>query len=314
MKGDDADYIGGTRVRQGFAFHSSPPLDAPTKTNLVKVITRLSSFGSGDFSDKRMLGPATHLLKSPGKLLRPAMVFLGAGMVGEECEPFIDLAAGAEILHTASLVHDDIIDRDVKRRGIAAVHSKYGNETAILAGDALIAKGVMLISKYGVDVTSAMANAALDMCAGELLDHALEEERRMPDAREYLKVARLKSGSLLGTCCSIVPLYKKKEIARELFAFGMNAGIAFQIRDDVLETVDGSERRMNGGKKVAAETFRQNIVNILGADQDIGPSEALENAVALNNYFADRALGSIKGSAARSALRNYIEFVRVRKR
>ena len=157
MKKADADSLGGMRVRRGFAFHSSPPLDAPTKTNLVKVITRLSSFDRGDFSDKRMLGPATHLLKSPGKLLRPAMVFLGAGMVGEEYEQFIDLAAGAEILHTASLVHDDIIDKDARRRGIAAVHSKYGNETAILAGDALIAKGVMLISKYGVDVTSAMA-------------------------------------------------------------------------------------------------------------------------------------------------------------
>ena len=134
----------------------------------------------------------------------------------------------------------------------------------------------------------------------------------MPDVREYLKVARLKSGSLLGTCCSIVPLYRNDAVASELFSFGMNAGIAFQIRDDILETVDNTERRINGGK-IGAETFRQNIVNIIGADKDIGPSEALENAVALNNYFADRALGSIKKRATRSALRNYIEFVRVRK-
>lgn len=302
----------GLKVVRGFAFYSSPPLDVTMKLNLVKVLGRLSSFTRNDFSDKSMLGPATHLLKRPGKLLRPALVFLGAGLIGESYEKFIDLAAGAEILHTASLIHDDIIDEDARRRGMTSVHSMYGNETAILAGDALIAKGVMLISRYGLSVTSAMAKAALDMCAGELIDHSFSEEERAPETREYLKVARLKSGSLLGTCCSIVPLYRNDGAAGELFSFGMNAGIAFQIRDDVLETVDSTESKRNSGKEDAT-AFRSNIVGIIRNSLGCGTQEATERAVALNNYFADRALGSIKSKEMKSTLSDYIEFVRITK-
>ena len=159
-----------------------------------------------------------------------------------------------------------------------------------------------------------MAKAALDMCAGELIDHSFSEEERAPETREYLKVARLKSGSLLGTCCSIVPLYRNDGAAGELFLFWNNAGVKpFQIRDDVLETVDSTESKRNSGKEDAT-AFRSNIVGIIRNSLGCGTQEATERAVALNNYFADRALGSIKSKEMKSTLSDYIEFVRITKR
>jgi geranylgeranyl pyrophosphate synthase len=295
----------------GFAFSQSLAVGNSLKRNLREVLRRLSSFGNDDFSDKRMAGPATHLLGRPGKLLRPSLVFLGAAAIGEDYRCFIDMAVGAEILHTASLVHDDLIDADTTRRGVSSVHSKYGSETAILAGDALIAKGIMLVSKYGFEVTSAMSKAALDMCAGELLDYSLQKDRRLPTTKEYIRIARLKSGSLLGTCCSIVPTYKKSTMAKEMFLFGLNAGIAFQIRDDVIEAIDPHENDVNGNRKKIS--FKADIVSVVGKSLGTGREDALEGAVALNNYFADRALGSINDNKTRDALSYYADFVRVRK-
>jgi geranylgeranyl pyrophosphate synthase len=302
---------GSERSTNGFVFSTSLKASWHMRSNLRDVTRKLSSFRYDEFSDAKMLGPATHLLNRPGKLLRPALVFLGAEMIGADSRQFVDLAAGAEILHTASLVHDDLIDADKTRRGIASVHSKYGNEAAILAGDALIAKGIMLVSKYGLAVTTIMSKTALDMCAGELLDYGLQKERRIPSTKEYVRIAKLKSGSLLGACCSIVPRYSKDAITNEMFLFGMNAGVAFQIRDDIVETIDKRERGLNGTFR--SRTYKPDIVRSIMEANGLGKEAAVEKAVMLNNYFADVAIGSIRKESARQTLSDYINFVRVRK-
>lgn len=296
------------RVKNRFLFSSSLPLANSVKKGIGMVLSRLSSFGYSDFSDKELFMPAVYTLRKPGKMLRPALVFLGAQVIGRETDAFVDMAAAAELLHTASLVHDDIIDRDTVRRGVPALHARYGRETALLAGDALIAKAVSLAARYGPGVVKTVADASLDTCAGELLDYTFQRDGRMPSVREYLRIARLKNGVFMGTCSSIAATYARSRKAGRLYAFGLNLGVAFQIRDDIIEMVDAGERVRNGG----AAKRSPNLVSIFERQFRIGNEEALGKAVQLNNYFADRALGFVKGEKAGAELASYIDFVRIR--
>ncbi len=291
-----------------FSFSSSLPLANSVRKGIGRVLSRLSSFGYSDFSEKELFIPAVYTLRKPGKMLRPALVFLGARIIGRETNDFVDMAAAAELLHTASLVHDDIIDRDTVRRGMPALHSRYGHETALLAGDALIAKAVSLAAKYGPRVVKTVADASLDMCAGELIDYTFQREQRMPSVREYLRIARLKNGVFMGTCSSVAATYARSRKASKLYAFGLNLGVAFQIRDDIIEMIDMGERVRNGG----AAKRSPNLVSIFERQFGIGTEEALGKAVGLNNYFADRALGFVKGEKAGAELASYIDFVRIR--
>ncbi len=278
------------------------------RSGMNRVSARLASFDYPDFSEKELFASATYTLRKPGKMLRPALVFLGAQVIGRETDAFVDMAAAAELLHTASLVHDDIIDRDTVRRGVPALHARYGRETALLAGDALIAKAVSLAARYGPGVVKTVADASLDTCAGELLDYTFQRDGRMPSVREYLRIARLKNGVFMGTCSSIAATYARSRKAGRLYAFGLNLGVAFQIRDDIIEMVDAGERVRNGG----AAKRSPNLVSIFERQFRIGNEEALGNAVELNNYFADRALGFVKGEKAGAELASYIDFVRIR--
>jgi geranylgeranyl pyrophosphate synthase len=282
------------------------------RSSLNAVLRGLSSLGYEDFSDRSMLGPATYLLRKPGKMLRPALVFLGASVLGERCDNFVKLAMAAELLHTASLVHDDLIDEDLKRRGINAVHVKYGSNVAILAGDALIAKGMSLASEYGNDVMKAVTKSAMDMCAGELLDYNYQRRRELPDVREYLRIARLKSGVFAGTCSNIVPLYRRSRLVREMFRFGLNLGIAFQIRDDVMERVNQKDWKSNG-KGTNSRNFKPDLISVIEKQFKVGRHDALLQTIELGNYFADRALGSIRDKGVQAELREYVDFVRVKK-
>lgn len=280
------------------------------KSGINKVQARLSSFGYQDFSGKELFDAATYTLRKPGKMLRPALVLLGAKLMGEDAADFIDMAVAAELLHTASLVHDDIIDGDSVRRGVPTLHAKRGSEVALLSGDALIAKAVSLASRYGPRVVKKVADASLDMCAGELLDYSSQREGKPIGVREYLRVARLKNGVFMGTCASAAAIYKRKKVASRLYGFGLGLGVAFQIRDDILELVDEKEAGRNGGSKITSGYT--NIVRIFAKQFGIGQDEAVKKAVGLNDYFADRALHFMEGATWSRELSRYIDFVRVR--
>ncbi len=295
-----------------FLFHTSLPIGNSVKIGLRKTSERLSAFGYRDFSDKKLFLPATYLLNKPGKMLRPALVFLGANILEEDVEDFVDLAVAAEVLHTASLAHDDIIDKDTKRRGMPSLHIKYDEETAIITGDALIAKAVALSARYGPEVVRSVANAALDMCAGELLDYSFQKEEKLPSVREYINIARLKSGTFLGTCFNVAAIASRNKLAKNMFNFGLNLGIAFQIRDDIIEVIDLEERKRNGNGSKSGTTS-SSIVRVFEEKFKISRHEAIEKAVSLNNYFVDRSVGFIIDQKIRSKLNPYVDFVRIRK-
>ncbi|VVB77352.1 Geranylfarnesyl diphosphate synthase [uncultured archaeon] len=278
----------------------APTLPDKITGALELTSSRLRSLSAGDFVDRRLFGPSVHLLNSQGKMLRPALVLLGALALGEDPYGYVDLAAALELLHTSSLIHDDLIDGDSKRRGTEAVHVKYGNDAAILAGDALMSKAIILSSQYGTEVISEISKSAMDMCAGEMLDSYCQKSTAAPTLAAYLRIASLKSASLIGVSASSVAVHRKNRLAPRLHAFGIDCGIAFQIRDDVLERVDGARAKLHRKEP--------NFVSVLRERDGLGEEGAMLKAVELNLKYIARAKKAIGGQRM-TLLRSYADSI-----
>ena len=181
---------------------------------------------------------STHLIKAGGKRLRPALVLVTSrsGEVGREQT---DLAAAAvELLHLASLYHDDVIDETTVRRGAPSVHSKWGNEVAILAGDFLFASGSLLGAHAGGEVPRILARALADVCEGQIA-----ETERVGDpertASQYVETIRRKTAALFRAACELGAATSGAEpvLHERLADYGENLGLAFQMVDDLLDFV-----------------------------------------------------------------------------
>jgi geranylgeranyl pyrophosphate synthase len=176
-----------------------------------------------------------YALLSKGKRLRPLLVILSAQSVGGEAEKVMPLALAFELVHTATLVHDDIIDRDETRRGIPALHVKWSVNDAILTGDAMIALAVNLASSYGEQILKTVSNSALELCDGEHLDISLSLDSATEE--EYFLKIREKSASLFRASAYSGALAgggSPSEI-KSLSTFGENFGIAYQLKDDLVD-------------------------------------------------------------------------------
>lgn len=265
-----------------------------------RVSSRLSSFRASDFLERELLGPSVHLLGARSKLLRPTLVLLGAKAVGEKPSRFIDLAVAAELIHVSSLVHDDIVDCDTERRGLDAVHVKYGSEMAILAGDALISKAVELASEYGKAVLQSISRATMSMCAGEALDYRYQKLRKVPDMKQYSRIATLKSGALIGASWNAVAVYKSSRIARQMYDSGCDLGVAFQVRDDILDFIRAT--KTSGMIPNAVTSIMRN---------GMGKYDATVEAMKLNNSRIDAAVRRLSGTRAGDMLSSYSQLVRV---
>lgn len=202
-----------------------------------------------------LTGIVTHLLERPGKRLRPILVILAASLGEADPRAIIHVGAAVELIHLASLVHDDIIDGAKRRRGRPSVAAKWGNHTAVLVGDYLWAQAYMLLTcqaQYGVVGT--MSGAIADMCQGELTQLASLYD---PSGGEeaYLTRIRLKTASLFAACCRAgAQLAGLDPACTEALAdFGLQLGFAFQLKDDVLDFT-ASARTL--GKPVGSDLRR----------------------------------------------------------
>ncbi|MGW4128585.1 polyprenyl synthetase family protein [Amycolatopsis japonica] len=191
---------------------------------------------------------------NPGKMLRPIMLIESARSVGSRLDDVLLAAAGVEMGHVASLIHDDIIDDDTVRRGLPAVHASFGLDKAIVAGDALIfqmfgslAESAHLGVSHDRIVASVgiFARSGMDMCHGQMLEAEITEQRSW-NIDSYLRMISLKTARLFrGSCESGATLGGgDDDSVRALGNFGEALGIAFQIRDDMLPFV--SEDRTAG--------------------------------------------------------------------
>lgn len=280
------------------------PVEIKEQTN--KVVRRLKSFGMEDFVNKELAEPSIYLLKSPGKLLRPTLVFLGAQYSGAEIGNYVRLATAVELLHTSSLIHDDIVDKDLTRRGLSAVHVKYGTENAILAGDALISKAIQEASPYGEKVINSISRAAMIMCSGEVLDYMYQKDRRVPGLSKYLEVAELKSSALIGTSAKLAAIHRTDGSEHELYDFGINLGTAFQIRDDVIDFFGIADK-----KSKDKSNWRLNAIRSIIKDKKVSPKEAVEIAKELNHRYIERAVKELNGKEDGMLLKKYASSVRL---
>ena len=176
-----------------------------------------------------------YAILSEGKRLRPLLAILSAESVGGNGNKVMSLALAFELMHTATLVHDDIIDQDETRRGKPALHKKWSVNDAILTGDALIALAVDLASSYGETVLKTVAQSALELCDGERMDIAFSL-KTMNEA-SYFKKIKEKSASLFAaaTYCGALVGGGTREEVRSLSVFGENFGVAYQLKDDLLD-------------------------------------------------------------------------------
>jgi len=173
---------------------------------------------------------------SEGKRLRPLLVIFSAECVGGKRDKALRLALGFEMMHTATLVHDDIIDQDETRRAMPSVYKKWSVNDAILTGDALIALAVDLASEYGETIMKTVARSALDLCDGEHMDITFSP--KMVNQEAYFRKIRKKSASLFAAAayCGALAGGGTLSEANTLSAFGENFGIAYQLRDDLLDS------------------------------------------------------------------------------
>ncbi len=189
-------------------------------------------------SDDPFIFEACAPLFKGGKRLRP-MLFLLCANSKTNCPPekTMPLATALELIHTASLVHDDIIDTSKKRRGVETANSKYGAQIAVLVGDYLFAKAFQLVAEnnYGAEVQLILSKLVKNLCVGEIMqDRSLFE---VPTMTEYYTHINLKTAIFLSSCCrlgGIVAQMDEREI-ENLTAYGSGLGLAFQIIDDLLD-------------------------------------------------------------------------------
>ena len=188
---------------------------------------------------------ARHIIDAGGKRLRPFLVLKSCKMVGGNEEDAIPTAASLEMLHTFTLLHDDIMDKDEKRRGVPSVHTKWGVPIAIVAGDLLFAKVYEAITKYTdtkhvkpkriLQVVKEISEATIVLCEGQTRDMMFESKETVSEA-EYFRMIEGKTAALFETsarCGGLIGGATKSQVKR-LGEFGRYAGIAFQVIDDIL--------------------------------------------------------------------------------
>ncbi len=188
-------------------------------------------------SNAALLDKITHyIVKRKGKQIRPLFLLLTAKMLGEINDKTYEAASLFEILHTASLVHDDLVDDANERRGHFSVNALWKNKIAVLVGDYFLSKVLLLsIEKDNVDILKIVARAVKDMSEGELLQ--LEKARRMDITEDlYFEVIRQKTASLISSVCEASALsVGRSDIQERMSEFGEYIGIAFQIKDDIFD-------------------------------------------------------------------------------
>ena len=195
-------------------------------------------FKSAMKSDVALLDKITHyIIKRKGKQLRPLFVFLSAKMIAPVEEGTYIAASLIELLHTATLVHDDVVDDASERRGFLSINALWKNKIAVLVGDFLLSQGLLLTtSKNRIDLLHLVSKAVKAMSEGELLQ--MEKSRKMDITEEvYYKIIKQKTASLVAACCATgaCSVTKNKELIANMEKVGIYVGMAFQIKDDIFD-------------------------------------------------------------------------------
>jgi octaprenyl-diphosphate synthase len=280
-----------------------------------------------------------HLLLLPGKLFRPTLVLLSNEVGGSPSRDAITFGAVVELLHLATLVHDDAVDNSVLRRGQPTVNAIWTHQIAIIMGDYLYSRTVTELAKVGhLEAIRILGEAANVMSVGEMRQLTAYDGLDFSE-KDYYRLIAAKTASLFGASCAMGALVGEDEHLETLRDFGHNLGMAFQVADDILDYVgseeetgkpmgqDLRERKVTlplvGALKAASATGKEEIRGFFGKveppEEDIARIVSLVQELGGVEYargkameFAKRAEGALEGlpeGAALTALRESITYV-----
>ncbi|MDZ7742317.1 MAG: polyprenyl synthetase family protein [Bacteroidota bacterium] len=286
-----------------------------------------------------------YILKRKGKQIRPMLVFLSAELCGNVNDKSYRAASLIELLHTATLVHDDVVDDSNERRGFFSLNALWKNKISVLVGDYLLSRGLLLsLDNDDFQLLKIVSEAVREMSEGELLQ--IEKARRL-DIEEniYFDIIRKKTASLISACCTCgaVSAGASPETATKLKQFGENVGIAFQIKDDLFDYERHNETGKPNGIDIkeqkmtlpliymlenSAKLEKRKIINIIKNHNDepemvgeviakVNGSGGIEYAKQKMIAYRDRAFDLLKEfpeSPARNSLEQLVIFTTERKK
>jgi octaprenyl-diphosphate synthase len=322
------------------------PLDTIKAPIESELITFESYFKKTIQSDVPLLSLIiNYILRKKGKQLRPMFVFLSAKMNGEFNESTYMAASSIELLHTATLVHDDVVDESYERRGSFSINALWKNKLAVLVGDYILAKGLLLnLDNRKYNFLQLISRSVKDMSEGEILQ--MRKSRKLDiDFDTYFEIIEKKTASLIATSMAIgaASVTEDEAIVEQMFRIGIDAGIAFQIKDDIFDyqakgilgkptgndikekkitlpllyvlsnaTAKEKRRILHEVKRKNKNTAKvQELVNL------VVERGGLEYATEQMNLYRDRAISAINGfpqSAYRDALAGLVNYVTTRKK
>ena len=279
---------------------------------------------------------ARYIVKRKGKKIRPALVFLTAKACGEVNETTYRGASLVEILHTATLIHDDIIDGAETRRGKASAYKKFGLKNTLVAGDFLFIKAFEFAGKFDDTVVQWTADACALLTEGETLQGFFNRNRSVT-LDDYVEIVKRKTASLFQTGAKVGAYLAGAQpaIVEETDRYGLNMGIAFQMIDDILDIVghiellgkptgmdirDGNPSlpiilALNEGQSAVGEAFqcgKPTEAQVAAALEAIKTGSAIQRSKTISNRYAEEALKSIKKlppSIYRNGLKTLVQLI-----
>lgn len=284
------------------------------------------------------------IVTTKGKQMRPMFVFLCAKLVGEVNEKTFRGASMIELIHTATLVHDDVVDESFKRRNFFSINALWKNKIAVLVGDYLLSKAVLLSTDHkDFDLLAVISRTIREMAEGELLQ--LEKARKLDITEEvYYEIIRQKTATLIAACCEIgvVSHNVDETMAKKMMEFGTLTGMAFQIKDDLFDYltsniigkpvgIDIKEQKMTlpliHTLKTANETDRKHYFNTIKRYNNdtkrvkeliafVKSSGGLDYAISVMKDYQQRAkniLNEFPDSEAKHSLNLMLDYVIERK-
>tara|TARA_B100000809_G_scaffold258681_1_gene302289 strand:+ start:306 stop:1304 length:999 start_codon:yes stop_codon:yes gene_type:complete len=249
-------------------------------------------------SDVALLDKITHyIIKRKGKQMRPMFVFLVAKMLnnGKVEDKTYRAASLIELLHTATLVHDDVVDDSNERRGFFSVNAIWKNKIAVLVGDYLLSQGLLMsVDNNEFELLKIMSTAIKQMSEGELLQ--IEKSRLLDITEEvYFDVIQKKTASLIASCCAAgaASVQNDKEIIAKLEKFGELVGLAFQIKDDIFDYGDSEKVGKPTGNDIREQKMTLPLIYVINnASKEV--SRELINIVKNHNEEKSHIKKAIK--------------------
>ena len=237
---------------------SVKPLVENTKPDMERVNQLILSKAGSDVA--MIPEVANHLISSGGKRLRPMLTLASATMFGYESEAHIKLATSVEFMHTATLLHDDVVDESDLRRGRSTARMIWGNQASVLVGDFLFSRAFqVMVADGAIKVLKILSDASAVIAEGEVMQLMTTGDTATGEAN-YLEVITAKTAELFAAACRIGAVVAERPKAEEdaLLSYGTNLGIAFQLIDDVL---DYSAKQAELGKTVG-DDFREGKISL----------------------------------------------------